>query len=303
MKKVVCTFLLISLTMTLFAQKRFDVFYVAGNFNFMQKTEVNTSNYLETAITANISLPIVLKDSSIWFTSVDYQYFSIPNEYKLNSNILEEFNLHGFIIRTGYIKRLSSTESLHLLFAPRIMTDFNASFSKSIQPGGVIMYERKKSDDLTWRAGVMYNQDFFGPYMLPVVYLDWNISGIFKLTGLLPVYGKLYVQPSEKLSTGLHFIGLTTSFRIDEMSYENFYVDRRSIDLSLFVNRHLWSNFFFEGRLGYALTRDYGLFSENDKMTIGLPLLNIGDNRERFNNEYSGSPFIHTRIVYGLPLK
>jgi Domain of unknown function (DUF6268) len=303
MKKFIITGLLIALTVSGFAQNRFDLFYVAGNYNFMNTTPVNADNNYETVIQSNLSIPIVFKDSSVWFTSIDYSHFSMNNEFMVTDiNPIEKFNLNGFLIRTGYVHKFNSKQSLQILFIPRYMGDFNASFSKSIQFGGLAMYEKVKSENYTWRVGVLYNQEFFGTYIVPVFYLDWNITSKIKIKGLLPVYAKIYVQPSEKLSYGLHFIGLTTSYRINEPDFENYYVDRRSINLSAFANVNLFDNIFLETRAGYSLSKDYGLFAENDKIDLGLPLVNIGDDRTRANNEYSGSPFIHLRLIYSIPV-
>ena len=303
MKTLTTSILLLFITTLSFAQDRFDIFYVAGNYNFMQTTEINDETNYESAVMSNLSVPIVFKDSSVWYTSVDYQYFSMNNEYLLTDpSPVEAFNLHGIILRTGYIHRFNSKQSLQILFAPRIMSDFNASFSNSLQLGGILMYEKIKNDDLTWRIGVLYNQEFFGTYIVPVVYLDWNMTHKIKVKGLLPVYAKIFMQPSENVSYGLHFIGLTTTYRINEPDYKNYYVDRRSIDLSLFTNINLFDNVFFEARAGYSLSRDYGLFAENDKIDLGLPLVNIGDDRTRANNEFEGSPFIHLRLIYSLPV-
>lgn len=303
MRKLFVTILFTSLSISLFAQNRFDVFYVAGNNNFLKTTDLNSDNNYETAVQANLSIPIVLKDSSVWYTSVDYQYFSMNNEYlPTNPNPIDQFNLHGIILRTGYIHRFNSKQSLQVLFAPRYMGDFNASFSKSLQLGGMVMYEKVKNDNYTWRVGVLYNQEYFGTYIVPIFYLDWDVTSKIKIKGLLPIYGKIFMQPSEKISYGLHFIGLTTSYRINETNYKNFYVDRRSIDLSAFTNVYLFNNIFVEARAGYSLSKDYGLFAENDKIDLGLPLVNIGDNRTRANNEFDGSPFVHLRLIYSIPV-
>ncbi|NOQ26908.1 MAG: hypothetical protein GQ564_16225 [Bacteroidales bacterium] len=306
MKTLITTILILFATVTIFAQNRFDVFYVAGNYNFMNTTPVNVDKNYESAIMANLKIPIVFKDSSIWYTSIDYQNFSMFNEYTIPDggpvSIYDKFNLHGFILRTGYIHKFNEKQSLQILFAPRFMGDFNASFSKSLQLGGILMYEKVKSENYTWRVGVLYNQEFFGAYIVPVYYLDWNVTSKIKIKGLLPVYGKIYMQPSEKLSYGLHFIGLTTSYRINEPDFENYYVDRRSIDVSAFTNVNLFDNVFMEARAGYSLSRDYGLFAENDKIDLGLPLVNIGDDRTRVNNEFDGSPFIHIRLIYSIPV-
>ncbi|MFC2151737.1 DUF6268 family outer membrane beta-barrel protein [Bacteroidota bacterium] len=303
MKTLLTTFLILFITVSVFAQNRFDVFYIAGNYNFMQTTDINIEANYEKALQANFSYPIVFKDSSLWLTSVDYQYFSMNNEYLASDPTpIEAFNLHSIMLRTGYVHKINSKQSLMVFFVPRYMTDFNASFSKSLQLGGLVMYEKVKSDNYTWRVGVLYNQDFFGNYIVPVFYLDWNVTSKIIVKGLLPISAKIYTQPSEKLSYGLHFVGLTTSHRINEPGYENYYVDRKSIDVSLFANIHLFDNVFFEGRAGYSLSRDYGLFAEDDKVDLGLPLVNIGDDRTRANNEFDGSPFIHLRLIYSLPV-
>jgi len=303
MKTLFTSIIILFLSVSTFAQDRFDVFYVAGNYNFMQTTPTNNDKNYESVIQANLSLPIVLKDSSIWFTSIDYSHFSIFNEYMpTDPNPIKSFNLNGILIRTGYIHKFNSKQSLQILFIPRFMGDFKASFSKSVQFGGLVMYEKVKSDNYTWRAGILYNQEFFGTYIVPVFYLDWNVTSKIKVKGLLPVYAKIYTQPSEKLAYGLHFIGLTTSYRINEPDFENYYIDRRSINLSVFANVNLFDNIFIEARAGYSLSKDYGLYAENDKIDLGLPLINIGDDRTRANNEYEGSPFIHLRLKYSIPV-
>ncbi len=302
-KKLIICIVFSFITVTLYAQKRFEVFTVAGNVNFMQPTAVNTNNSLETALLASLNLPVVFKDSSVWITMVDFAHYSVNNEYFLtDSNPIKQFNLDGFIIRTGYIHRFNTTQSLHAVFIPRYMTDFKATFSNCIQLGGMLAYEKIKSKNLTWRAGVLYNQEFFGPYLIPILYLDWSITSKLKFTGMLPIYGKLYIQPSENLTTGLHFIGLTTSYRINENGYTNYYVERNSIDLSYFVNKQLAKNIFIEGRVGYSLTKDYALYAENQKVNFAIPLHYFGDNRIRSNNTYEGSPFIHLKLFYSIPM-
>ncbi|MBI9054015.1 MAG: hypothetical protein JEY96_09380 [Bacteroidales bacterium] len=301
MKFLFASIILLFLGFSSFAQDRFDVFYVAGNYNFMQDDNLNDKNY-EAAIMSNLSIPIVFKDSSVWYTSVDYQYFYMPNQVITTGDTELNFNLHGIILRTGYIHRFNSKQSLQVLFTPRYMSDFNASFEKSIQLGGIVMYEKIKNADFMWRIGVLYNQEFFGTYIVPVLYLDWNLTSKFKIKGLLPVYAKAYIQANENTEVGLHFIGLATSYRVDEPMFENAYVDRRSIDLSLFTNVHLWDNIFFEGRVGYSVSKDYGLYDEDDKIDLGMPLVNFGDDRVRLNQDFDGSPFVHLRLKYCIPV-
>ena len=303
MKKIIGIFLFLSIVCSSFAQDRFDLFYVAGNYNLMQTTDANPDENGELGIMAQLKIPIVFENNNVWYSQIDYQYFSIFNEYDAATvNPIDKFNVHGFILRTGYIHRFDEKKSLQILFSPRFMTDFNASFSDAVQFGGVLLFEKIKNENYTWKVGALYNQEFFGPYLVPVFDVNWKITSKLRLSGLLPVYGALYMEPSEKVQYGLHFIGITTTYRINEPDFENYYIDRRSIDVSAFTKIHLFDNLFLTGRAGYSLSRDYGLFAEDEKITLGLPLVNIGDDRTRANEEFGGSPFIHLRLTYSIPV-
>ncbi|MBK8585680.1 MAG: hypothetical protein IPN88_09720 [Bacteroidetes bacterium] len=303
MKRSICILLFLFIANQLYAQNRFDVFYLGANENFMQQDSLKRTKNYEASLFANLSVPLFMKDSSIWITIVDYQSFSINNNYlPADSLPIDRFDLHAFIVRTGYIHRFNEAQSLQILVIPRVMTDFNAEFKNSFQLGGMVMYEKVKSKTYTYRLGLLYNQECFGPYLTPIFYLDWSITQKLKFTGMLPVYGKLYLEPSKNLSYGLHFVGLTTSYRVNENNFENYYVERNSIDVSVFSNLRIWKNVFFEARAGYSITKDYALYAEDQKVDLGLPLAYIGDTRVRSNYEYENSPFVHFRLLYSVPM-
>lgn len=303
MKKSFLIIFTLFISLASLAQNRFDIFYIAGNYNFMQTTDANPDENGELGIMAQLKIPIVFENNNVWYSQIDYQYFSIFNENNATTvNPIDKFNVHGFILRTGYVHRFDEKKSLQVLFSPRFMTDFNTAFSNSVQMGGVLLFEKIKNENYTWKVGALYNQEFFGPYLVPVFDVNWKITSKLRLSGLLPIYGALYMEPSEKLQYGIHFIGITTTYRINEPDFENYYIDRRSIDVSAFTKLKLFDNVFFTGRAGYSLSRDYGLFAEDDKITLGLPLVNIGDDRTRANEEFDGSPFIHLRLTYSIPV-
>ena len=300
MRTTIRLIILICLPLSVFAQKRVDIFSLSGNYNFTEAPANSNQNY-ELGIMSNLNIPIVLKDSSIWYSSIDYQYFSTATESATFTS-LNNFSLHGIVLRTGLIYKLNQGKYLHVLFAPRYMGDFNASFGKSVQLGAIVLYEHQKSNTYTYRFGVLYNNECFGTYIVPVFYMDWALTDKIKFNGLLPVYGRLYYQPTEKFSAGLHFIGLTTSHRIHDQGMENYYVDRRSIDIDLFSTINIWDNFFIEGRVGYSISKSYGLYAENDKISLGVPLYNFGDNRTQLNEDSDPSAFIHLKLLYSIPV-
>ena len=81
MKRSICILLFLFIANQLYAQKRFDVFYLGANENFMQQDSLKRTKNYEASLFANLSVPLFMKDSSIWMTIVDYQSFSINNNY------------------------------------------------------------------------------------------------------------------------------------------------------------------------------------------------------------------------------
>ncbi|NQX90571.1 MAG: hypothetical protein HRT74_00190 [Flavobacteriales bacterium] len=282
------------------AQSRFDVFHVSGNQNFNAPTDSIYEGNDEFAITSNLSVPLFLKDSCIWFTSLDYQYFNIGNSATIDAP-RSSYSMHGFVLRTGYIHRFDANRSLQFLLVPRLMSDLKGSFTNGFQLGGIVLYEKKRSKDFTWRVGALFNQEFFGPQLVPLVYLDGKVKGRWRVKGLFPIYGKLYYQKNEKVSAGLHFVGLSTSYAISDDLLGDQYMDRRVIDASLFVRIQMWKDLFLEARFGYSISKDYGLYERGDEMSLAMPLTNIGDDRNRLNLDTRGeSPFAFLRLVYSV---
>jgi len=103
---------------------------------------------------------------------------------------MHPMKLHGFILRTGISQKIGESTALQILFIPRLMSDFEKVDASCFQLGGLAMFEKRFSKDLMMRFGAMYNHDFFGPYMVPVVHLDWDINSKLSIVGMLPVCTK-----------------------------------------------------------------------------------------------------------------
>lgn len=287
-------------TDTLQAQSRFDVFHISTNQNFNAQEDSLYKGNNEFAFTSNLNVPVFLKDSSIWFTALDYQYFDIGNPPSLTAP-RSNYTMNGLVLRTGYIHRIDAQKSMQFLVAPRLMTDFKGSLSKGFQLGGIVLYEKKKNPDFTWRVGALYNQEFFGPQLVPLLYLDGKVKGKWRVKGLFPIYGKFYYQANDRVSAGLQFVGLTTSYAISDDLFGDQYMERRVIDAALFSRVQIWKDVFFEGRIGYSILKNYGLYERGDQLSLAMPLTNIGDNRTRLNLDTQGeSPFAFVRLVYSV---
>ena len=80
-------------------------------------------------------------------------------------------------------------------------------------------------------------------------------------------------------------------------------MERTSIDLSLFARYNLFGNVFAEGRLGYALDRNYEQYGEDENIDLRISIFRIGDNRgEPLNATFTDGLIASLRLVYSLPL-
>jgi hypothetical protein len=293
------------LSSSLSAQETLDILTISGHFGSPQPYELGspyTGEARETGAMVNLVVPIVLNEKQIWYNSVNYMQWNVTNNETMSPDIANAINVHGIILRTGLIQKLSNGTSLQILLAPRLMTDFKNIDSKHFQLGGTFIYEKKYHKQLKIGYGVLYNQETFGPNVVPLVNLDWQLSERWSITGLLPIYSKIKYKVNEKLNVGIHHFGLVTSYRLGDEAYQNDYIERRSIDLGLFARYKITGGIHVEGRYGYSFGRSYAQYEENQKIDLALPLATIGDDRIQKNANFNDGTYAHIRLVYAIKL-
>ena len=120
----------------------------------------------------------------------------------------------------------------------------------------------------------------------------------------IPISSKIKFKVNEKLNLGIHHFGLVTSYRLGEEAYRNDYIERKSIDVGLFVRYKLVGGIHVEGRYGYSIGRSYSQYGQDDKIDLALPLVTIGDDRTRLNKNaaFSNGAYAHVRLVYAINL-
>jgi hypothetical protein len=230
--------------------------------------------------------------------------WNLNNNNAMADNIANPIRLHGLILRTGLIQKLSNGNSIQAFFSPRLMTDFKNIGYKHFQFGGTFIYEKVYHKRLKIGYGVLYNQEAFGSYIVPLVNLEWKMSERWSMSGLLPIYSKVKYKVNEKLNVGIHHFGLITSYRLGGESYQNDYIERRSIDLGLFTRYNIVGGIHIEGRYGYSFGRSYAQYNQDDKIDFALPLATIGDDRTQLNesSNFINGAYAHVRLFYAIKL-
>ena len=244
-----------------------------------------------------------MNEKSIWYNSLNYFYFHVGNDEDTPTEIMNPIDIHGFILRTGLYHKFSKDRAVQIFFAPRFMSDFKNVNPDHFQLGALFLYEKKFREGLKMGFGAMYNQEFFGPYLVPLVNLDWKISERWSIVGLFPVYGKIKYKVNERLTAGWSHFGLITTYKLGDLAYQGDYIERKSIDESLFARYQLFGNMFLEGRFGYALGRSYAQYEADQKVDFSLPLVGFGDNRIQKNVSFHDGLIASVRFIYNVPIE
>jgi hypothetical protein len=286
------------------AQKSLDILTLSGRYGFPASYEAPFENHkgTETGALVNIQLALPTKGSTRWYNNLTYTTFHVNNDAEMNADVANPIHLHSFILQTGLYHKFENGNGILLLFAPRFMTDFENASGKNFQPGVMFLYEKKFHDDLLLRFGALYHDELGGPYLVPIVLSDWQINSKWSLNGMWPIYGKLNYHVSDNFTTGISHFGLVTSYRLGNPSYEGDYIERTSIDLTLFGRIRLAGNLHLEGRFGYALGRSYEQYSSDQKVPFRITIIKFGDNRVAKNTLFNPGPIINLRLAYNLPL-
>lgn len=303
MKYLILFFLGVCLSLSLSAQETFDLITVSGRYGFPQPyTSVYEGDATEVGGMINAAAPINLSESLMWYNSLNYLYWNVDNDETMPEDISNPINIHGFILRTGLIKKYSNNNEIQLLFVPRLMSDLNNLNSDHFQFGGLAMYKKKYSERLTVAYGAMYNQELFGPYLVPLVDLNWKISERWSIAGLLPVYSKIKYKINDNFNAGISHFGLITSYKLGDPENNGDYIQRESIDLTLFARHKIVGDLYIEGRFGHTFGRDYAQYAADDKIDFGLPLISFGDDRTQKNTSFDDGWIAEVRLVYSVPI-
>lgn len=303
MKRIIFLLLSIYLCASLSGQKTIDILNISGRYGFPQSYDsLYSGKAKENVMMVALVVPLKITKKTIWYNSINYFYFNVGNDETMSAEIANPISIHGFLFRTGLYQKFSNGRAIQLLFVPRLMSDFNNIDGNHFQFGGLAMFEKEYSEKLTMSFGAMYNQELFGPYLVPLINLNWQLSERWSITGMLPVYLKVKYKAGERLYIGFSHFGLITTYALGAPEYKGDYIERQSIDLGLFGRYRIAGNIYIEGRFGHTLGRSYTQYEADQKVKFSIPLVGFGDDRVQKNVIFKDGFFLNLRLIYNIPI-
>ena len=203
---------------------------------------------------AGVNVPIVFKKDSSKLVLSAY-----TERWQIEADDVPDLP-HAFQTVLGavtYIKPVSKKWSLAASVIPRWNGNASDVFKNSFQMGGSLLAVYKRSTDLTYRFGVYYNSEFFGPFIIPLVGIDWKISNKDNLFGVLPQILTYEHKVSDRFYWGAVYRMFNNSYRIGYLnnSLNENYLRIVEMQLLLSADVYLTKKIVFNVEAGHSLFR------------------------------------------------
>ncbi|HWY10013.1 MAG TPA: DUF6268 family outer membrane beta-barrel protein [Bacteroidia bacterium] len=230
----------------------------------------------------SIFLPIKFGKGHVFMIRLNAEQLTVNRDASSKLN----YSLYSLSMPIG-LQLQSKNEKWKFLgtIIPKLNSDFADNLNYDMQIGGIGLVTRVFNPKLQVRLGAYYNSEYWGPFILPLVGVDWKVNDKFRMYGTLPSNYRFEFKLGKKMYTGLGFRSFQRSFRL-QAKYDDDFVRIRESQLKVF----------FEGFVV-------------GKILIGIDLYRtLGYNLIRYDyfdtkTEKSGLPvFTKSKDAYGLTL-
>jgi len=278
-----------------------DIISLSGRYALPgEYKETYEGKAAETGMLNSLTAGFKLAPRTMFAINVNHFYFHVEDEAEMPDDIASPINIHGIIVRAGIVQNFNNGGEMRLLAAPRLMSDFQNLDGNSMQWGALASYQNDLNADLNLGFGAMFNRELFGPYLVPIILLDWRVSERWYLEGMIPVTFRAHYRVNEGLDVGFNHFGLITSYYLGDEEYAGDYLERQSIDLSLFARQRIYKNFFIEGMVGRTVGRSYRQYEGDQTVSFAIPLVTFGDERTVKNTTFQDGMIFTLKLIFNM---
>jgi len=279
-----------------FSQNYVDVLKVYASTTPYNKFDSSTSKTRINEVFADLTIPIKINDKFTLISGIIYE--NVQAKLFANENIK---TFGSTTVKVGCDKHFNETWSGTLVLLPKIASDYVKIQSKDYQIGGIAYMKYKKQTNLNYRFGFYYNNELFGPLFVPLVgvyYLSPNKK--FEATFMLPLQADMNYKIASFLSVGLNFNGQIRTYHLTDITpaYPSTYVSRVADEFYSYLKFNVGKNFIIQTKLGQSIARSYRVYNDNDKVTLGLPVIYIGHKRQQLNSDFSNGLIFQVALIY-----
>jgi hypothetical protein len=163
-------------------------------------------------------------------------------------------DLYGFSLPVAWVHQRNDRWKIAGSVITRLHSDLEAVSGDDWQAGGALLFTKKCGPSFDLKFGAYYNAEFFGPYFLPLLGIDWRVNPRWNLAGVLPnnLLLEYKVSPG-KFHAGLSFRAVTHSYRTTPNAYLRVFDNQ----LKVFADGYLAKNVVLGAEAGRSFFRKY----------------------------------------------
>ena len=292
-KKLLIISQFILLAMVSYSQKTFTIADI--NYNVSPNNTYENGDTTSNAqfFNAFITYPIVLNEKSTILAGIRGNIWKVA--YTPELMWPETYYSAGLTL--GYNHKFNDKQSFLFILLPRLNSDFRTIDGEAFQLAVYTTYSKRSSDKFLWKVGLYFSPEFFGPFLVPLFGLNWDISPKFSIVGDLPIWAKIKYKPATNFSLGLGYIALVSSYRLSG-DFNNKYTSRYAIEPYFFAEVRFIKKLYLYAKLGYTMNRKYPVYAKDDKLDFQLSLFKFGDDRTQLNPVIENNFFFEAGLAF-----
>ena len=278
---------------SVYAQDYVDVLKIGYSNTFKNDFTGTTQSTDVRVFETNLTYPMVIDENNALITGIDFA----SNRLQLFPN--SEFtSLYTATLKIGLAKTFNEKWSGTFVFLPKIASDYRNITRDDFYVGGYSLLKLKKKENLIYRFGIYGSTEAFGFFTTPI--FGWyylSPSKRFEMDVSLPVAVDINYRVGA-VTLGVDYMGIGRSFNVNPENSPKVYADVSSLDFATYTQfNFVDDSVLLRAKLGYS-SNNYEVYTDGDKIDLGLSAFSFGDDRTQLNPDINGSLFFKLEAIY-----
>ena len=219
---------------------------LSSQYKDVYKSKNTTTNYF-----LNLTIPLVLDSQNTFIIRFygERLQSTLKNDFYKQSS-----NLYSTLLPIGLQHETKNKKWKFLgLVMPKLSSDFiNKISSYDLQVGAYGLATYNVNRKLKNKAGLFYNKEFFGNFIVPLFSIDWVASDRLQFYGILPTTYRIeYAILKRKVYAGLAFKSYTRSYRLGDVNHD--YVKNAELQVKAFFDVYIKKKFVLFAEFGKTI--------------------------------------------------
>ncbi len=301
LKKIVfCSTIICGISNLVNAQNYVELLKVQAGTTPLNKFDSSSVSSVLNEFLVDATVPIKLNSKSTFITGIICE--------NIQTKLFEDQKIQSFSsinLKLGVSHKFNDKFTSTFILLPKVASNFGRLTEKDFQMGAVALFKYKTKPNLHYKYGLYYNSERFGPFFVPMFglyYLSENKK--FEANVMLPLQVDLNYKIIPLLNVGVNFNGQGRTYHLSNISptINSAYVSKTTNELFAYLKFNLGKSLSLQTKVGQSVARSYRVYNDNDKVTLAMPLIFIGDQRKQLNTDFSDGLLFQFVVLYRLDL-